>query len=177
MLEARVPGCGRGSAWRSWTGSGSPSRRAAFDAVVLHLILAVIPDPVRCLQEAARALRPGGRMVVFDKFVRGGRVPLALRLVNPARARALHRDDARIRGDPEGSGAPLVVAREQDAFLGGLYRQPAAAQGGVSYCGPSLRMRASSSSTSAGSRSVSGGRTGPASRPTRRAPAFTMLTA
>jgi SAM-dependent methyltransferase len=37
----------------------------AFDAVVLHLILAVIPDPARCLAEAARAMRPGGRMVVF----------------------------------------------------------------------------------------------------------------
>ena len=42
---------------------------SAFDAVVLHLILAVIPDPVRGLQEAARALRPGGRMVVFEQLL------------------------------------------------------------------------------------------------------------
>lgn len=42
---------------------------AAFDAVVLHLILAVIPDPYACIAEANRVLRPGGRMTIFDKFL------------------------------------------------------------------------------------------------------------
>ena len=41
----------------------------AFDAVVLHLILAVIPDPIACIQETTRVLRVGGRIVVFDKFL------------------------------------------------------------------------------------------------------------
>lgn len=43
-----------------------------FDAVILHLVLAVIPDPVRCLKEAARVLKSGGRIAVFDKFISSG---------------------------------------------------------------------------------------------------------
>ena len=39
-----------------------------FDKVILHLIVAVIPDPVKCLQEAERVLKPDGQAVIFDKF-------------------------------------------------------------------------------------------------------------
>lgn len=40
-----------------------------FDAVILHLIIAVIPDPARCLREVHRVLRNDGRAVVMDKFI------------------------------------------------------------------------------------------------------------
>ncbi|HEY3569409.1 MAG TPA: class I SAM-dependent methyltransferase, partial [Thermoanaerobaculia bacterium] len=51
----------------------------SFDAAILHMVLEVIPDPVRCLAEAARVLRPGGRLAVFDKFLPEGDRPGLLR--------------------------------------------------------------------------------------------------
>jgi len=32
----------------------------------------VVPNPERCLAEAARALKPGGRILIFDKFLHPG---------------------------------------------------------------------------------------------------------
>lgn len=52
-----------------------------FDCVILHLIVAVIPDPVKCLQEAERVLKAGGRVAVFDKFIQEGKKPSILRKI------------------------------------------------------------------------------------------------
>jgi len=51
----------------------------SFDKIILHLILAVIPDPVACIKETERVLRKGGKVVVFDKFIRENKVPGFLR--------------------------------------------------------------------------------------------------
>lgn len=40
-----------------------------FDKIILHLILAVIPDPVACIKECERVLKQNGEIAVFDKFV------------------------------------------------------------------------------------------------------------
>jgi phosphatidylethanolamine/phosphatidyl-N-methylethanolamine N-methyltransferase len=53
------------------------------NAVVLHLILAVIPDPYACIREATRVLKPSGRMVIFDKFLQDDQQPgIGRRLLN-----------------------------------------------------------------------------------------------
>lgn len=55
-----------------------------FDKVILHLILAVIPDPVVCLREVERVIKPGGKISVFDKFVpANSEISLFRRLLNP----------------------------------------------------------------------------------------------
>jgi hypothetical protein len=62
-------------------------------------------------------------VVVFDKFVRTRRPPLALRALNVV-IRVLFTDMTRRFEDIlEGSGADLVVLRDEPAFAGGLYRR------------------------------------------------------
>ena len=54
----------------------------SFDVVILHLILAVVPNPQQCLQEAARVLRPAGTILLFDKFLRPGESAIWKRALN-----------------------------------------------------------------------------------------------
>lgn len=39
-----------------------------FDFVVASLILSVVPAPDRCFGEMVRVLKPGGTLLIFDKF-------------------------------------------------------------------------------------------------------------
>jgi phosphatidylethanolamine/phosphatidyl-N-methylethanolamine N-methyltransferase len=94
---------------------------ASFDAVVMHLILAVMPEPERGLREAARVLKPGGRIAVFDKFLRDEeRASLKRRILN-AIAKPLFSDLNR-RFGPLIAGTRLVVERDQPVAFGGTYR-------------------------------------------------------
>lgn len=70
-----------------------PFSDAHFDHVVLHLILAVVPQPERCLSEAARVLKPGGTIVILDKFLRPHQTALLRRALNPLSRRIATRMD------------------------------------------------------------------------------------
>jgi len=94
---------------------------ASFDAAILHMVLEVIPDPLRCLREAARVLRQGGRLAVFDKFLPDDDRPGPLRRAGLALLDFVFTSTNRRMGEILArSRAPLEV--EHDEPAGGSYR-------------------------------------------------------
>ncbi len=98
-----------------------PFAAAAFDAAVLHLILAVVPQPARCLGEIARVVRPGGTVVVFDKFLRHGQPALLRRLLNPLARRVATRLDV-VFEDVLAAAPELACEDDRPALGGGWFR-------------------------------------------------------
>lgn len=85
----------------------------SFDAAILHMVLEVIPDPARCLAEAARVLRVGGRLAVFDKFLPEGERPGPLRRAGLALLDFVFTSTNRRMGEILArSGAPFAVERD-----------------------------------------------------------------
>jgi ubiquinone/menaquinone biosynthesis C-methylase UbiE len=98
-----------------------PLGTATFDAVVLNLVLSVVPDPGRCMAEALRVARPGGRIVVFDKFLPDGGRPTLVRRLSNAVIKPLGTDINRRLGDIA-SGLECEIVRDEPSILGGMYR-------------------------------------------------------
>jgi len=94
---------------------------ATFDAVVMHLILAVMPDPELGLREAERVLKPGGRVAVFDKFLRQDETASPKRRIVNLIARPLFSDLNR-RLEPLVAHTRLIVENDEPAAFGGMYR-------------------------------------------------------
>jgi ubiquinone/menaquinone biosynthesis C-methylase UbiE len=93
----------------------------SFDGVVMHLVLAVMPEPERGVTEAVRVLKPGGRVAVFDKFLRDDEGPSLKRRLLNAVARPLFSDLNRRLG-PLIADTPLRVEHDEPAAFGGAYR-------------------------------------------------------
>lgn len=90
-----------------------------FDAVLLHLVLSVVPEPEAVVSETARVLVPDGRVSIYDKFVPAGETPSLLRrAVNPL-ARLLFADLNRSL-EPMLSGTDLRI-ESPETVLNGIY--------------------------------------------------------
>ena len=83
LSRAKARGVGLQVEWVLGDSMALPFPDAHFDHVVLHLIVAVVPHPVQCLSEAARVLKPGGSIILFDKFLQPRKLALLRRTLNP----------------------------------------------------------------------------------------------
>ncbi|MGA7750866.1 MAG: class I SAM-dependent methyltransferase [Gallionella sp.] len=93
LSRAKLRGAGLNVDWVMGDSMALPFADAQFDHVVLHLIVAVVPQPARCLSEAARMLKPGGTIILFDKFLRPQQTALLRRALNPLLRRIATRMD------------------------------------------------------------------------------------
>jgi phosphatidylethanolamine/phosphatidyl-N-methylethanolamine N-methyltransferase len=92
-----------------------------FDVVILHLILAVIPNPVQALCEAERVLKPGGRISVYDKFVPRNQKPSFVRRFFNLFTNLLFSNITR-SFELLVSHTSLEVVSDENADLGGAFR-------------------------------------------------------
>jgi ubiquinone/menaquinone biosynthesis C-methylase UbiE len=92
-----------------------------FDYVVLHLILAVVSDPVQCLKETARVLKTGGQILLLDKFLRRNERAWFRRALNPLAARIATRLDV-VFEDALESVSGLKVESDVPVLAHGWFR-------------------------------------------------------
>jgi ubiquinone/menaquinone biosynthesis C-methylase UbiE len=122
MLErARPRGADLQVEWVLGDSMALPFSDAHFDHVVLHLILAVVPQPGQCLSEAARVLKPGGTIIILDKFLRPQQTALLRRALNPLSRRIATRMDV-VFEEVLSAVPQLQKVSDMPLLLGGWFR-------------------------------------------------------
>ncbi|MEJ2141098.1 MAG: class I SAM-dependent methyltransferase [Gammaproteobacteria bacterium] len=92
-----------------------------FDIVIMHLILAIVEKPELALKEAARVTRPGGQILILDKFIKPGQVALGRRLLSLIMRHIATRTDV-VFEDVLSHCPELVVSSDQHAALTSWFR-------------------------------------------------------
>lgn len=121
MSRAKPRGSGLQVEWVLGDSMALPFSDAQFDHVVLHLILAVVPQPARCLSEAARVLKSGGTVIIFDKFLRPQQTALLRRALNPLSRRIATRMDV-VFEEVLGAVPQLQKISDVPLLAGGWFR-------------------------------------------------------
>ena len=99
-----------------------PYPDGSFDEVILHLIVAVVPEPAAALSEAARVVRPGGTIRIVDKFLPADRPARLRRALNPILRRIATRTDVVFEELLPATPDLKVLANEPGPF-GGWFRR------------------------------------------------------
>lgn len=98
-----------------------------FDAVIMHLIIAVMPNPQQGLAEAHRVLKPGGQLCVMDKFQPdvkpAGAGRRALNLLTTVLATDITR-----QAQPLLTEAGFFIRHDEPVLMNGLFRALLAAK-------------------------------------------------
>jgi ubiquinone/menaquinone biosynthesis C-methylase UbiE len=98
-----------------------PFASESFDVVIMHLILAVVPEPASALQEASRVLKNNGSIYILDKFLRPGQIAPIRRGLNTVLRHVATRTDV-VFEEVLSSSTDLHVVNDDPALAGGWFR-------------------------------------------------------
>jgi phosphatidylethanolamine/phosphatidyl-N-methylethanolamine N-methyltransferase len=94
----------------------------SFDIIAASLILSVVPDPKKGMREMVRVLKPGGQLIVFDKFS-SGKSSLAMGFIRGA-IKILGTDiGLNFKELISDSKNELLVEEDEPIMFNGMYRK------------------------------------------------------
>lgn len=121
LKKAQPRGTGLDVTWIQGDSQCLPFAENTFDQVLMHLILAIVPDTCAALREAARVVKQGGQVLVLDKFLRSGESAWLRRAINPLARRIATRTDV-VFEDALAATPGLALIDDQPALAGGWFR-------------------------------------------------------